>query len=75
MFEANYLSILLKPNYEKAIDIAQDVLDRGLTVATYPGRESLVESWKNSPSTITSELAKQTIVAKVIFCSIETFPF
>ena len=44
MFEANFLSILLKPSYEKAVDTAQDVLDRGLTVITYPGLESKVET-------------------------------
>ena len=43
MLEANYLSILLKPSYEKAIDTAQDVLDTGLTVIHSPGSESIVE--------------------------------
>ena len=64
MLEANYLSILLKPNYEKAIDTAQDVLDRGLTIIEYPGAEAIVEIMKNSPSNITRELAERTIVCK-----------
>ena len=66
MLEANYLSILLKPNYEKAIDTAQDVLDRGLSLIAIPERESLVELLRNSPYKITRELAERTIVAKVI---------
>ena len=74
-FEASYLSILLKPNYEKAVDSAQDVLDRGLALISIPGRESLVEILKNSPSKITRELAERTIVAKVIFCFIKQIHF
>ena len=67
MLEANYLTILLKPSYEKAIDTAQDVIDRGLTLIKGPGTESKVEILKNSPSNITRTLAERTIVAKVIF--------
>ena len=67
MLEANYLTILLKPNYEKAIDTAQDVLDRNVSVIIGPGSESIVEMLKNSPSAITRELAERTVVAKVIF--------
>ena len=69
MLEANYLTILLKPNYEKAVDTAQDILDRGLTVIYPPGTGSLVEILKSSPSNITRELAEITFVPKVkIFC-------
>ena len=67
MFEANFLAILLKPNYEKAIDTAQEVLDSGLSVISYPGAESTVEINKNSHSNITRKLAERTIVTKVIF--------
>ena len=65
MLEANYLSILLKPSYEKAIDTAQDVLDRNLTVIYNPEAESIVEILKNSPSEIVRTLAERTIVTKV----------
>ena len=64
MFEANFLTILLKPNYEKPIDTAQDIIDRGLGVIKYPGAESVVEILKNSPSNITRTLAERTIVCK-----------
>ena len=67
MFEANFLPILLKPNYEKAIDAAQEIMDRGLTVIWSPGLESRVETMKNSPSNITRTLAERTIMTKVIF--------
>ena len=71
MLEANYLSILLKPNYGKAVDTPQDVLDRGLTVIGDFGGESMVETMKNSPVKFHRELAEMTIVAKVIFRSFE----
>ena len=67
MFESTYLSMLMKPVYETPIDTAQDVLDRGLPVIYPPGREARVEIEKNSPSSITRQLAERTIVPKVIF--------
>ena len=71
MLEANYLTMLLKPSYEKAIDTAQDILDRNLSVLNLPGSESLVEVWKNSPFEKSRALAERTFVPKVIFCYIE----
>ena len=62
-FECNILDILLKTNYEKPVDTAQDVLDRGLTIIISPGSESLVEIFKNSPSSVNRALAKMTVVA------------
>ena len=73
MLESNYLTILLKPNYEKPIDTAEDIIDRGLAILTSPGMESIVEMTKNSPFYITRILAERTFVAKVIFCLIDTF--
>ena len=66
MFEANFLTILLKPTYEKPIDTAQDILDRGLTIIYSYGTESALEIKKNSHSNITRKLAERTIVTKVI---------
>ena len=66
MLEANFLTILLKPVYEKPIDTAKDVLDRGLTVIHPPGSESIVELLKNSPDYTTRTLAERTIVPKVM---------
>ena len=66
-FECNLLDILLKTNYEKPVDSAQDVLDRGLTIIRYPGSKAIVEDMKKSHSSITRTLAERSIVAKVIF--------
>ena len=68
MFQSEYLTMLIKPIYEKPIDTAQDVLDRGLTVIYPPGSESTLEIMKNSPSNINRKLAERTIVPGVIFC-------
>lgn len=66
MFESNYLTMLLKPTYEKPVDSAEDVIDRGLTVIAFPGAESLVNNWMDSPSYFTRTLAEMTTVPKVI---------
>ena len=66
MLEANYLTILLKPKYEKPIDTAQDVFDRGLKVIYPPNTKSIVDGLKESPYIITRTLAERTEVAKVI---------
>ena len=56
----------MKPNYEKPIDTAEDILDRGLTIIPNPGTGSIVEALKNSPFEITRKLAERTTVPKVI---------
>ena len=63
----------MKPTYEKPVDTAQDVLDRGLTIIYNPGSESNVEVAKNSPSAVIRALAKMTVVPKVIFVILKTF--
>ena len=71
MLEANYLTILLAPNYEKGIDTPQDILDRGLEVIYPPMSESVLEIQRNSPAKIDRDLAEMTIVPEVIFRSFE----
>ena len=73
MLEANYLTILLKPEYEKAVDTVQEILDRGMTVITTPGSESMVDLLKLSPYNSSRELAARTKVPKVIFHYIKIF--
>ena len=70
MFLSNYLTMLMKPNYQKPINTAEDILDRGLTMIYPPWYESIVEILKNSPNRITRELAYITYIPKVIFCYI-----
>ena len=65
-YESSLLDIILKRNYEMPIDTAQEVLARGLSVIVTPGRRSIIEMLKNSPSYVTRTLAERTVVSKVI---------
>ena len=68
MFEANYLSVLMKRNYEKPVDTAEDIIDMGLTVQRSPlTSQSSLDYLKNTSSGITRQLAERTIIPKVIF--------
>ena len=67
MLECNYLSILMKPTYEKPVDTAEDIIDRGLDIIRYPGNKAIVEDMKKSTSIITRTLAERSIVPEVIF--------
>ena len=67
ILECNYLTTILKPVYEKPIDTAEDIIERGITIIDFPGRESMVETLKRSPFPLTRALAENTYVPKVIF--------
>ena len=66
MLESNYLTMLMKPNYEKPVDSAEDIIERGLTALTGPSFGSIVEMMKNSPYPITKALAEKMETPKVI---------
>ena len=63
--ECNFLSILVKPNYEKPIDTAQDILDRGFNLIAPPRYAASVMNQKNSPSNMTRKLAEKYIIPEV----------
>ena len=65
ILECNYLTVLVKPVYEKPIDTAEDIIERGITIIDSPGRESMVETLKKSPFPLTRALAENTYVSKV----------
>ena len=62
---SNYLSVLIKPSYEKPVETAEDVIARNLTIIDPPGTGSMVEADKKSPIPIVRELAEITYVAEV----------
>ena len=70
-FESLFLESLLKSNYEKPVDTAQDVIDRGLLVISTPGSVSNVEMLKNAPSSVIRRIAEMTVVPKVILFYID----
>ena len=55
MLESNYLTMLVKSNYEKPIDTAQDIIDRGLPNIYRPGAEEYIEGERNSSSEMLRE--------------------
>ena len=63
--ECNYLTVLVKPVYEEPIDTAEDIVERGITIITGPGGESMVEASKKSPFPLTRALAENTYATKV----------
>ena len=66
MFESNYLTMLVKPNYEKPVDSPEDVRDRGLDIIWFPYYEYYKEmAIEQNVSVIERDLALKTIVAKV----------
>ena len=67
MLEANYLTILLKPNYADPIDSVEDVVNRGLTPVFDFFLEGTRQRLLQSESSMLRTLAERTVVAKVIF--------
>ena len=67
ILECNYLTVLVKPVYEKPIDTAEDIIERGIKIIYAPGTESMVETLKKSPFPLTRKLAENTYVTKVMF--------
>ena len=66
ILECNYLTVLVKPVYEKPIDTAEDIIERGIKIIYAPGTESMVETLKKSPFPLTRKLAENTYVVKVV---------
>ena len=69
ILECNYLTILVKPVYEKPIDTAEDIIERDITIMGMPGTESIVETLKKSPFPLTRALAERTDVPEVVILS------
>ena len=67
MLEANYLTMLVKPNFEKPVDTIQDILDRGLTCLMSPDMLAMVEAMKVAPSRQIRGLAARAVIAKVTY--------
>ena len=66
ILECNYLTVLVKPVYEKPIDTAEDLIERNITIMGMPGTESMVETLKKSPFPLTRKLGELMISAEVV---------
>ena len=60
----NFLSVLLRPSYEKPVDTTRDLLDRKITPFLVPGSEFMVQFFENSPDSNFQELSKRLYIAK-----------
>ena len=58
--------MLVKPVYEKPIDTAEDIIERGITILKGPASGSMVETMKKSPFPLTRAMAENTLVTKVV---------
>ena len=74
ILECNYLTVLLKPTFEKPVDTAEDIIERGLTIISAPNTGSLFEAAKKSPFEAVRKMAELNYVTKV-FLSIPLFHF
>ena len=66
ILECNYLTVLLKPTYEKPVDTAEDIIERGLIIITGPNSGSIVEMEKKSEFESVQQMAELTYVATVL---------
>ena len=66
MLESNYLGMLVKSNYEKPMDSAVDVLERGVDILWFPGYKRDKDMALNqNESIIIKKLAEKVYVAEV----------
>ena len=64
---SNYLSVLIKPSYDKPVETAEDVIARNLTILGAPNTHSMKLKDMNSPFPIVRQLAEKTYVTAVLY--------
>ena len=65
ILECNFLTILIKPVYEKPVDTAEDIIERVLSIIGISW--TMVVDMKKSPSKIIRDLAEVYVVPEVNF--------
>ena len=61
---SNYLTVLIKPEYEAPVDTAQDVWDRGLIINIIPVGAIWKQFLEKSGIPIYNKLAERVVLAK-----------
>ena len=59
---ANYLTVLLRPSYEKPVDSIEDIIKRDLTVFMYPGSEIFREYFAAFSDPNYQEIARKLVI-------------
>ena len=58
----NFLTVLLKPKYEKAVDTAADVLNKNITIVSY--HENWIKFFNKSVDPVYQNLSQRFVIAK-----------
>ena len=61
---SNYLTVLLRPSYEPAVETAADIIERDITPFLWPGAETYISFFANSPDPNYKEISRRFIMAK-----------
>ena len=61
---SNYLTVLLKPRYEEAVETASDVNNRNITIVQNPGGESWIPFFAKKSEPIYQNLSQRFVIAK-----------
>ena len=63
---SNYLTVLLRPNFEEPVDTAADILRLNITPVVQPNHNIYRQMFANSPDPIYQELSRRLVVAKTM---------
>ena len=63
---SNYLTVLLRPNFEKPVDTAADLISRNITPEVQPHQKIYIQIFVNSPDLIYQELSQRLLVLKSV---------
>ena len=61
---SNYLTVLLRPSYEKPVDTTEDLINRDITPFSIPGSDYYIQYFAESPDPNYQEISKRFVVPK-----------
>ena len=61
---SNYLTVLLRPSYEEAVETAADLIKRDITPFQIPGGEIILQFFAASTDPNYQEISKRLVIAK-----------
>ena len=60
----NYLTVLLRPSYEKPVETAADLIERDISPFLWPGAEIYIQLFASSTDPNIQEISKRLVIAK-----------
>ena len=61
---SNYLTVLLRPKYEKPVETTADLIKRNITPFLSPGHESYIKFYASSSDPNYQEISQRLVIAK-----------